>query len=51
MQDGFYRRSNCHHILANLTKRGLSVNYEAGAGIKDTEKYRKAFFLTVSGGK
>lgn len=34
---------------ANLTKRGLSVNYEAGAVIKDTEKVQEAvnFFNNV----
>jgi phosphatidylserine/phosphatidylglycerophosphate/cardiolipin synthase-like enzyme len=34
---------------ANLTKRGLSVNYEAGAVIKDMEKVQEAikFFDNV----
>ena len=34
---------------ANLTKRGLSVNYEAGAVIKDSEKVKEAvkFFNSV----
>ena len=34
---------------ANLTKRGLSVNFEAGAVIKDSEKVKEAvkFFNTV----
>ena len=36
---------------ANLTKRGLSVNFEAGAVIKDSEKVQEAvkFFEEVLG--